>query len=171
VATSTSKHINVVAVMPYNRDEVVASVTEFYTFLTTHLHFYPSELKTPPPTGWAKITPHNSDEKRKSDTVIDLLRLLPYLPSGNGQEKWIYDTTICADYTNETVKQDIELDIPEVVENCPWEKLQDSSRVEAHCLAGDAVCKFSLPLSHGSVSLPGILICDSRMLTHGSSWL
>jgi hypothetical protein len=128
--TSPSKHIKSVAIMPYKRDEVVASVTEFYTFLTTHLHFYPSELKTPPPTGWPKITSHNSDDKRKSDTVIDLLRHLPYLPSGNEQEKWIYDHTICADYTNERVEQGIELDVPEVVENCPWDKLQDSSRTE-----------------------------------------
>jgi hypothetical protein len=116
--------------MPYNRDEIVASVTEFYTFLTTHLHFYPSELKTPPPAGWPKITPHNSDDKRKSDTVVDLLRHLPYLPGGHGQEKWIYDATICTDYTDETVEQGIELDIEELVENCPWEKLQDSSRFE-----------------------------------------
>jgi hypothetical protein len=116
--------------MPYDRDEVVASVTEFYTFLTTHLHFHPSELKTPPPTGWPKITPHNSDDKRKSNTAIDLLRHLPYLPGGNGQEKWIYDHTICADYTDKTVEQGIELDVAAVVENCPWEKLQDSSRTE-----------------------------------------
>jgi hypothetical protein len=49
--TSTSKYIKVVAIMPYNRDEVIASVTEFYTFLTTHVYFDPSELKTPPPAG------------------------------------------------------------------------------------------------------------------------
>jgi hypothetical protein len=48
---STSKYIKVVAIMPYNRDEVIASVTEFYTFLTTHVYFDPSELKTPPPAG------------------------------------------------------------------------------------------------------------------------
>jgi hypothetical protein len=51
MATSTTKSPKLVDTMPYNRDEVVASVTEFYTFLTTHLHFYPSELKTPPPAG------------------------------------------------------------------------------------------------------------------------
>jgi hypothetical protein len=37
--------------MPYDRDEVVASVTDFYIFLTTYLHFQPSELKTLPPAG------------------------------------------------------------------------------------------------------------------------
>jgi hypothetical protein len=31
--------------MPYNRDEVIASVTAFYDFLTTHLHFYPSNSR------------------------------------------------------------------------------------------------------------------------------
>lgn len=116
--------------MPYNRNEVIASVTEFYDFLTTHLHFYPSELKTPPPTGWPQITPPSTDRQRKSDTAIELLRHLPYLPGGGGQEKWIYDHTICADYTNKTVEQGVELELLSVVEDCPWEKLKDSKRTE-----------------------------------------
>lgn len=116
--------------MPYNRDEVVASVTEFYQLLTTQLHFYPSELKTPPPAGWPQITPPSTDRQRKSDTAIDLLRHLPYLPGGNAQDKWIYDQTICADYTDRTVEQGVEMDLAEVVDNCPWEKLKDPSRAE-----------------------------------------
>jgi hypothetical protein len=42
----------------------------------------------------------------------------------------MYDHTICADYIDETVEQGIELVVPAVVENCPWGKLQDSSRTE-----------------------------------------
>ena len=105
-------------------------MTEFYNFLTTQLHFYPSELKTSPPAGWPQITPPSTDRQRKSDTTIDLLRHLPYLPGGNGQEKWVYDHTICADYTDKTVEQGIELELLGIVEDCPWEKLKDSSRTE-----------------------------------------
>jgi hypothetical protein len=123
--TSTLEHAKVVATMPYNRDEVVASVTEFYTFLTTHLHFYPSELKTPPLAGWEQISSPYFPRQRKSDTVIDLLHHLPYLPGGNRQEKWIYDNTVCADYTDTSIELGVELSVTEVAESCPWEKLQD----------------------------------------------
>jgi hypothetical protein len=119
-----------ITIMPYNRDEVIASVTEFYDFLTTHLHFYPSELKTPPPTGWPQITPPRVDRQRKSDTAVDLFHHLPYLPGGNAQEKWIYIQTICADYTDKTVEQGVEMDLTEYIGDCPWEKLKDPSRVE-----------------------------------------
>ena len=64
--------------MPYNRDEAVASVTNFYSFLTTHPHFRPSELKTPPPTGWPQITASRFAFLGKSDKIIDLFRHLPY---------------------------------------------------------------------------------------------
>lgn len=116
--------------MPYNRDEVIASVTDFYKFLTTHLHFYPSELKTPPPVGWPQINPDRFDYVRKSDTVMDLVRHLPYLPGGNDAEKWIYDHTVCADYTDETVKLDVELSIQEIAEDCPWDISKDPTRLE-----------------------------------------
>jgi hypothetical protein len=60
--------------MPYDRDEVIASVTDFYNFLITHLHFEPSDLKTPSPTGWPKITQTRLAFLGKSDKVIDLLQ-------------------------------------------------------------------------------------------------
>lgn len=116
--------------MPYNRDEVIAIVSDFYTCLTTHLHFYPSELKTPPAAGWPQISPDRFDNVRKSDIVVDLVRHLPYLPGGNDAEKWIYDHTVCADYTDETVKLDVELSIQEIAEDCPWKKSKDPSRQE-----------------------------------------
>ena len=134
--------------MPYNRDEVVSSVTEFYQFLTTQLHFYPSELKTPPPAGWPQITPPSIDRKRKSNTAIDLLRHLPYLPGGYMQDKWIYDYTICADYTDETVEVGLEMDVTEVVDNCPWEKLQDPSRAEHIVALGEPAMVSSQQMWH-----------------------
>ena len=88
--------------MPYDRDEVTASVTDFYNFLITHLHFELTDLKTPPPTGWPQITQARLAFLGKSDKVIDLLQHLPYLPHGE-KEKHIYDHTVCVDYTHECV--------------------------------------------------------------------
>ena len=116
--------------MPYNRDEVITSVTEFYAFLTIHLHFYPSELKTPPPDGWPQIDFSRFSYQRKSDSVIDLLQHLPYLPGGNDADKFIYDLTVCADFTIDSVEVDTEFSIPVYVESCPREKIRDPARQE-----------------------------------------
>lgn len=123
-------------IMPYNRDEVVASVTKFYDFLTTHLHFYPSELESPPPDGWSQITSSRFSCQRKSDTVINLLRHLPYLPGGDDADKFILELTVCADYTDESVSLDEELSIPEIAVRHPWDKLHDSRRREHIVLLG-----------------------------------
>lgn len=121
--------------MPYDRDQVVASVTDFYVFLTTYLHFQPSGLKIPPPTGWPQITQARFAFLGKSDKVIDLLQHLPYLPRGE-DDKEIYDHTVCVDYTHEIVdeKQDEpELCITqffepedELLENCPYDKFKEA---------------------------------------------
>jgi len=94
--------------MSYDRDEVVASVTDFYNFLVTHLHFEPSDLKTPPPTGWPKITQIRLAFLGKSDKAIDLLQHLPYLPHYGLFQKEIYTHTVCVDYNRESVDQHLE---------------------------------------------------------------
>jgi hypothetical protein len=114
--------------MPYNRDEIIVRVTVFYNFLTTQLHFYSSELKTPPPSGGPQITPERFAFPQKSDTVINFLHHLPYLPGGNEAEKWIYDHTSCLDYTEVTTEGGARFACPEYEEACPWEKQKDASR-------------------------------------------
>jgi hypothetical protein len=94
--------------MPYDRDEVIASVTEYYNFLVTHLHFEPSDLKTPPPTGWPKITQARFDFLAKSDKAIDLLQHLPYLPPHGLFQKEIYYHTVCVDYNRGSVDDRLE---------------------------------------------------------------
>jgi hypothetical protein len=94
--------------MSYDRDEVIASVTDFYNFLITHLHFEPSDLKTPPPTGWLKIIQARFDFLGKSDKAIDLLQHLPYLPPYGLFQKEIYTHTVCVDYNQESVDQHLE---------------------------------------------------------------
>jgi hypothetical protein len=97
--------------MPYDRDEVVASVTDYYNFLITRLHFEPSDLKAPPPTGWPRITQARLAFLGKSDKAIDLLKHLPYLLPGD-EEKQIYDHAVCVDYNSESV--DAHLETPEL---------------------------------------------------------
>lgn len=93
--------------MPYDRDEVIASVTEFYNFLTTHLHFDSSDLKIPPPTGWPKITQARLAFLGKSDKAIVLLQHLPYLPPGS-EDKHICEHTVCVNYNGESVGDHLE---------------------------------------------------------------
>lgn len=119
--------------MPYDRDKAVAAVTEFYTFLTTHLHFDPSERKTPPPTRWPEITPARFSFLGKTDTVIDLLKHLPYLPEGK-EEEHIYDATKCAVYVGESADKSVEggarddFDVDEIwLEGCPYSPIRDTN--------------------------------------------
>jgi len=131
----SSKFCALIGNMPYNRDDVVASITDFYVFLTTHLHFQPSELKTPPTTGWPQINQIRFAFLGKSDEAIDLLKHLPYLPRGE-EDKEIYDHTVCVDYTHDIVDEkqnDPELYITqffepedEWVESCPYDKFKEN---------------------------------------------
>lgn len=125
---------SILVAMPYDRDKVVASVTDFYSFLTTYLHFQPSELKTPPPSGWPQINQTRFAFLGKSDKVVDLLQHLPYLTRGE-EDKHIYDHTVCVDYTDECVDRKekhpglyiTHLFEPtdELKENCEWPKFRE----------------------------------------------
>jgi hypothetical protein len=119
--------------MPYDRDEVIASVTDFYNFLITHLHFEPSDLQSPPSTGWSKITQARLAFLGKSDKVIDLLQHLPYLPPYGLFQKEIYTHTVCVDYNQESVDrhlEDPELCItgnfePDDDDDCPFDNFKE----------------------------------------------
>ncbi|KAI1082819.1 hypothetical protein F5B20DRAFT_485852 [Whalleya microplaca] len=66
---------------PYSRDELVAAISDFYTFIT-RLHIPSSALKYPPEGGWPNITPENCSGFGKSDFVVDLIKHLPYIDQG-----------------------------------------------------------------------------------------
>jgi len=135
-----SKEVPPPTTMPYNRDEVITSVTNYYTFLVNHLNFNDSNLKKPPPTGWPHINPTQCAFLRKPDQVIELLRYLPYLDCYPVAEdvirKEIWPHAVCADYSDEALikslsdigDQDYFEPIEEVAENCPWEPLKDRNR-------------------------------------------
>jgi hypothetical protein len=62
----------------YSRDELVAIIDDFYTFLTT-FYIPASAVKRPSPEGWPNITPATTKGFRKSPAVIDLIKHLPYI--------------------------------------------------------------------------------------------
>lgn len=120
--------------MPYNRDEVVTAVTEYYHFLT-HLHIDAADIKTPPPTGWPNITSETCAELSQTDDVISLLKHLPYITNeDNFHPTVVWWLSGCNDYTYWEF-QTGRTGIPETVdlENCQWEKLQDTkAEARAH---------------------------------------
>ena len=85
----------------YSRDEVVSTITSFYEWLAK-LHLPASAIKYPPPGGWPYITPKYLAFMNKTDTVVDLLRHIPYIERDSEWEPYqIYEKTSVMDYTGE----------------------------------------------------------------------
>lgn len=85
--------------MPYDRDQVVSELLAFYEFLVRM--YLPEELlKRPPSGGWPSVTHERFAFMRKSDTVIGLLKHLPYIcQDGLSFEPEIYNFCTAFDYT------------------------------------------------------------------------
>ncbi len=62
----------------YSRDDVVSVLTSFYEFLVG-LHLPASAIKCPPAGGWPDITPEYLAFLKKNDTVVDLIRHIPFI--------------------------------------------------------------------------------------------
>ena len=91
----------------YSRDEVVREVTSFYTFLTT-LYIPSSALRFPPDGGWPNINAQSYSFLHKNDTVIDLLRCLPYITRADSSiAHEIYPLTAVVDYEGEQMQRSI----------------------------------------------------------------
>ncbi|THW31815.1 hypothetical protein D6D22_09950 [Aureobasidium pullulans] len=63
----------------YSRDETVAAVSAFYQQIIKHPYLDNSALIVPPASGWDSLAIDGLKSEGKTDTVIDLLRHLPYL--------------------------------------------------------------------------------------------
>ena len=88
----------------YSRDEVVQAVTSFYEFIVG-LHVPESALKRPPPGGWPDIDDEDYEWLGKDDTVIDLMRHLPYIyKEDHFQGHQIYTLTAPVDYTGPHIR-------------------------------------------------------------------
>lgn len=87
----------------YNREQIVAAVTDFYQFLTTLPYVEPDDILYPPPEGWPQITKDRLAFLNKTNEVIELLRHLPYLDSSRGE--WIvFPWTNSCDYLKGTLR-------------------------------------------------------------------
>lgn len=90
----------------YSRDELVATISDFYTFLT-RLHIPASVVKYPPPEGWANITPETTKRSGKSALVIDLIKHLPYIDEADAREEItnIHYKCDVVDYSSRTAEE------------------------------------------------------------------
>ncbi|EFQ33956.1 hypothetical protein CGRA01v4_12437 [Colletotrichum graminicola] len=62
----------------YSREECIAAIRDYYTFLTK-MYLKEEDVLHSPEGGWPSITPETMAGLDKSDEVISLLRHLPYL--------------------------------------------------------------------------------------------
>lgn len=63
----------------YSREETVAAVLSFYQQIIKLPYLDETALLIPPANGWDSIDVEAHKARGKNDTVIDLLRHLPYL--------------------------------------------------------------------------------------------
>jgi len=82
----------------YSRDSTVTAITALYKHLIKHPYLDASALLFPPPTGWTTLDETALRAIGKTETVIDLLRHLPYL-DGKGSGHMIAYETIPVDFT------------------------------------------------------------------------
>lgn len=62
----------------YSREECIASIRDYYSFLST-MYVHEDDILYPPEGGWPTITTETLKDMRKTDEVICLLRHLPYI--------------------------------------------------------------------------------------------
>lgn len=84
-----------------SRDETVKAILTFYRQLIRHPHLDETALKIPPASGWDNIDQEALQAIGKTDTVIDLLRHLPYF-DGRGTGCLIAYETVPVDLTIES---------------------------------------------------------------------
>ncbi|KAI1661374.1 hypothetical protein F4813DRAFT_347341 [Daldinia decipiens] len=85
----------------YTRDQYVAIINDFYTFLT-RMYIADSALKHPPEGGWSNVTPENCSGFGKNTFVVDLLKHLPYIEGGEENDVDIHYKCNVVDYSTAT---------------------------------------------------------------------
>ncbi|KAF3056383.1 hypothetical protein GL218_06733 [Daldinia childiae] len=88
----------------YTRDQYVAIINDFYTFLT-RMYISDSALKHPPEGGWPNITPENCSGFGKNAFVVDLLKHLPYIQGGQDNDVDIHYKCNVFDYSTVTPEE------------------------------------------------------------------
>jgi hypothetical protein len=109
----------------YNREEIIATLTDFYEFLSKLPWLESRDILYPPEGGWPNITKENFAFLGKNEEVIALLRHLPYIRmDGKDQYVLAYSTFPC-DYRRDYFQSPaFEKD------NTPWEMPETGGRFE-----------------------------------------
>lgn len=81
-----------------SQDEIVNALTSFYRQVLRHPYLNESNLKIPPEFGWDTINVESLRKLGKNQTVVELLKRLPYLESGSRYERLLigYETAAIA---------------------------------------------------------------------------
>jgi len=82
----------------YDREEVIATITDFYQFLSKLPWVEPDDILYPPEGGWPNITKENFNFLGKNDEVITLLKQLPYVRMDGEDEYQVAPETFPCDY-------------------------------------------------------------------------
>lgn len=141
----------------YSRDECIAAIRDYYTFLTT-MFMDSAFIIEPPQDGWPNITTEATQGLGKTDAVIDLLRHLPYIvdkpysnhPEGLPGGTFIDWKHVIEKLHNGEAHPENELLMSEGTED------QFDGKIPAHCIG----------LVHGGLLMgneePDVILLDTR---------
>lgn len=84
-------------------DEIIDALTSLYQQILRHPYLEAIDIKIPPESGWNTIDTKSLHELGKNQTVIELLKRLPYLESSTQYERLLigYETAAIA-YTQKS---------------------------------------------------------------------
>jgi hypothetical protein len=72
--------------LTYDPEAIKTALKTYYKALSKLPYVEASDIISPPSDGWPNITTSNFAPLQKNDTVIDLLKHLPYLRKSNGDK-------------------------------------------------------------------------------------
>ncbi|KAL3300137.1 hypothetical protein RB213_008772 [Colletotrichum asianum] len=97
--------------MAYDRDEFVRLLTDYYNFCNRV--FWNATVSQAPSGGWTSINQETLAPLKRSDTVLDLLRCIPYIDSPSNSlalAPFLMKDTPVTDYRSEDLQKKIRED-------------------------------------------------------------
>ncbi|RYP67029.1 hypothetical protein DL771_007448 [Monosporascus sp. 5C6A] len=92
----------------YSHNAAVTAITSFYEMVMRAHSEKAGELRYPPPGGWPQITQEPFAALGKTDTVIELMRHIPYIQATRwGGEVHIMNQTVAVNYIDDSYCQDM----------------------------------------------------------------
>lgn len=92
----------------YNRDQTVAAIRSFYTFLAALPRLSADDILYPPEQGWPTLTDAYLASLGKTPAVYDLLRHLPYIRPNGCNNQQIAPATTAISYNDSTTRWTLE---------------------------------------------------------------